>query len=128
MNEKRREGKKGGFGCGAPDCCGWSFDVDCLFPLRQKGGDGQYSAGICSEGGGQSSDRHCRREADETLPDYEEGTAWYEPYIEYLVSRGYWESGGEDSAGEVSYETAAQRDLTWRQVRLLVEGLNADGG
>ena len=97
------------------------------FPSGRKEETGSIAQAYAAKAAASLLTDTARREADETLPDYEEGTAWYEPYIEYLVSRGYWESGGEDSAGEASYETAAQRDLTWRQVRLLVEGLNADG-
>ncbi len=62
-----------------------------------------------------------KRAADEDLPDQGEG-AWYSPYIEYLASRGYWETR-EDGYGE----EWAGSSLTWRPLRILTEGLIADG-
>lgn len=92
---------------------------------------------------------------DQTLPSAEEGALWYEPYAQYLYSRGYWtrpedvppadgvqdgaaalEDGGTEGAdgagGEGGPAGSAAPDLswellTWGQVRRMAEELSRDG-
>ena len=78
---------------------------------------------------------------DASLPALEEGAAWYEPYAQYLYSRGLWKSqddrtdagkseslpdGTGQSAGEESEKDLGWELLTWGQLRFLTQALSED--
>lgn len=72
------------------------------------------------------------RAEDRELDGQTEDGRWYEPYAQYLYTRGYLENPNSDEMGAGSSETdAGEKDLswellTWGQVRRMTETLRQD--
>ena len=59
---------------------------------------------------------------NEILLETVDSSAWYEPYVNYLQERGYWQDIDEENGSSTgSHEDLAWELLTWGQVRRLTE-------
>lgn len=68
---------------------------------------------------------------DQSLPDTGENALWYEPYAQYLYSRGYWqepeeEAGEQKEEGEDSCRDLTWELLTWKQLRFFAGAVSQD--